>query len=128
MHSPGDEDHGLGDIDPLLVVADQASPSAHPAKGALDDPAARQGLEAFLVAAPTDDLDDEIEIASLVHELEPVVGSIGEEMLHPGPALADAVEDRLRARAVGDIGGGQVHLEPPAIGVACDMLLMGADQ
>ena len=52
-----------------------------------------------------------------------VVCAIGEEMLDPRPALADGIEDRLRAGAVGDVGGRQIdhqavsytHLTLPTI-------------
>ena len=33
----GDEDHGLRDVDALLVITDQSAPSDHPAKGPFDD-------------------------------------------------------------------------------------------
>src|SRR5436190_20887471 len=38
----------------------------------------------------------------------PVIGAIGEQVLHPRPALADAVQDRLGASAVGDVGRRQI--------------------
>src|SRR5262249_44638620 len=82
----GDEDHGVGDVDPLLVVADETSPSDHPAEGALDHPATRQDLEAFLVVGSPDDLDDEVEIGGFVHQFEAVIGDGGGPELHLGPA------------------------------------------
>lgn len=66
-------------------------------------------------------------MAGLVHQLEPVIGPISEEVLHPRPALADAVEDCLRAGAVGDVGRGKVHHEQPTIGVDSDMPLASND-
>jgi hypothetical protein len=64
-----DEDHGLRDVDAFLVVAYEASPSGHLAECALDNPAPGQNLEALLIIGPADDLDDEVEIGGLVHEL-----------------------------------------------------------
>ncbi len=59
-----------------------------------------------------------------VHEAAgSVVGAIGEQMLDPGPALADGIEDRLRPCAVGDIGRGQVDHQEAAIGIDRDMPL-----
>lgn len=84
--SHGDMDHGFGDIEALLVVADQAPSSDHPPEGALDHPAPRQNFEALLPLDPTDDRDDEAEEGGVVHELSPVVGAVGEEMLEPWPA------------------------------------------
>src|SRR5665648_559227 len=63
------------------------------------------------------DLDDEVEIGRLVEQLAAVVCAIGEEMLDLRPALADGIEDRLRAGAVGDVGGRQIDHQEAAIGV-----------
>src|SRR5665213_393283 len=90
----GDQDHGVRDVDALLVVAHETSPARHPAEGAFDDPAAGH-LEPLLVVGPTDDLDHEVEIGGFVHELQPVISAVGEQMPYPGPTLADAVQDRL---------------------------------
>src|SRR5438552_13577628 len=101
--SEGDMDHGFGAVDALFVVAHEAAPSSHPTEGALDNPAARQHLEAWLSVAALDDLDDEVAQGGLVHQLGPIIGTIGEQVLEPGPALSHPVQDHLRARAVGDV-------------------------
>src|SRR5918994_663759 len=105
----GDEEHGVGNVDAALVVAHEPPPASHPSKGALDYPSARKNLEATLAFGSANDLEQEVEIGGLVHELEPVIGCVREQVLHPGPALADGIEDRLSAGRVGDVGGRQVH-------------------
>src|SRR5580704_10566711 len=91
----GDEDHGVRDIDAFFVIAHEASPSCHPSECALDDPAARQYLEAFLIIRPAHDLDDEVEIGGFVHEFEPVICAVSEQMLDPRPTLAQSLQNRL---------------------------------
>lgn len=59
----------------------------------------------------------EADVNGLVHQLPQVVGAIGELVLDPRPALADGVEDHLRAGAVRDIGRRQVDHQQPAVGV-----------
>src|ERR1700727_1825254 len=100
MSDPSDEegaesnvDHGLGDVDALFVVTDEASPAGHPSEGSFNHPSARQDGEAFGSFDATDDLDGELQESGLVHQLCPVIGAVGEEMLYPGPALADRIQD-----------------------------------
>ncbi len=120
-----DKDHGVRDVDALLVVAHEAAPSCHPAEGALDNPAAGRtsDFEALLVVGSADDLYHEVQIDGLVHELQPVIGAVGEQMLHPGPTFADAVQDRLSPGAVGDIGRRQVDHQQPPIRIDGDVAL-----
>lgn len=92
----GEENHGFGDVDALLVVAYEASPAGHPSKASLDHPAPRQNLEAGLGVGAADHLDDKVEEGGLVHQPEPVVGTVGEQVLDPGPALANAVEGTVK--------------------------------
>src|SRR5665213_2936899 len=101
----GDEDHGLGDVDALLVVAHETSPARHPCEGSLDHPASVQYLEARFGVEAANDLDEEALERRLVHELAAVVGPIGEEMLDPGPARSDGVEDHLGPGGVRYVGG-----------------------
>src|SRR5215216_5870727 len=75
-----DVDHGLGDVEAVLVVAHETPPAHEPSEGALDHPTARQHLEAGLLIDAAHDLDDEIEEGGLVHELAAVIGAVCEEM------------------------------------------------
>src|SRR5260221_14643490 len=120
-------DQGLGPVDALLVVPPEPAPPGHPSEGALDDPAAWKDFEAPRGIGPFDDFDGEVEEGGLVHELGAVVGAIGEQMLEPGPALAHAVEDHLRAGAVRDVGGGDVDHQQTTVGVDGDMSLASDD-
>lgn len=78
---------------------------------------------ALLVVAPANDLDDEVQIGGLVHELEAIVRLIGEEMFDPRPALADATEGCLSASTVGNIRRGEVDHQQSAIGIDGDVPL-----
>ena len=57
--SHGDVDHGGGDVDTALVIANEPAPTDHPTESAFDDPATRQDFEALLTVAATDDFDHE---------------------------------------------------------------------
>jgi hypothetical protein len=49
------------------------------------------------------DLDDEVFEFCFVHKLGRVIGAIGKQMLDPGPATADGVQDELGASTVSDV-------------------------
>ncbi len=56
-----DMDDGLGYIETLLEVPDEAAPTHEPTEGSLADPPAWPHLEAGLGVNPAHDLDDEVE-------------------------------------------------------------------
>ena len=64
--SEGDMDHGIGYVDALLVVADEATPPCHPAEGSFDDPSPGKNVEPFGSFDPAHDFDDELQEGGLV--------------------------------------------------------------
>jgi hypothetical protein len=62
QRSERDMDHGFGDVETLLIVADEASPSGHPAEGSFDNPAPGKDIEAFGSFDPAHHFDDELSI------------------------------------------------------------------
>lgn len=116
-------DHGFGDVDALFVVACLASPAGHPAKCALDDPAARKDLETLCAVGTLDDFDHEFEVIGFVHELGSIIGTVSKQMLQPRLAFAHGVEDELGACAIGDICGRQVEHKKPPVGIHRDVAL-----
>lgn len=123
----GDVDYRFGNIEARFAIAHEAPPSRHPAEGALDDLAPRQDLEVGLTLDASNDFDHEVEIGGLAHQVAPVIGTVGEQVLDPGPALADRGQDHLDARAVGDTRWRQIDHEQPAIGVDRDVTVASDD-
>jgi hypothetical protein len=85
------------------------------AQGSIHDPAPWQSLEARIGVDPSHDLYDELLERHLVHEFSAVIGAVGEQMLDPRPALADGVENMLRACGVGNIRCRQIDHEQPSV-------------
>jgi hypothetical protein len=125
--SESDVDHGFGTVDAFLVVTHETPPPRHPSERSLNDPSTRDDLEAHGGVGSLDDLDGEIPEGGLVHELGAVIGSVGEQMLQPRPALAHTVQDHLSPGAVGNVGGRQVDHQKTAIGVDRDVALATHD-
>ena len=125
--SESDVDHGFGTVDALLVIAHETSPSGHPSERALHDPSTRDDLEALGRIGSLHDLDGEIQEGGFVHELGAIIGSIGEQMLQPRPALAHTVQDHLSPGAVGDVGGRQIDHQKTTVGVDRDVALAARD-
>ena len=109
----------------LLVVSDEASPSGHPAESPFDDPASRQYIEPVGCFDSTHNLDGELRESRFVYQLTPVVGTVCEEVLDPGPAFVDRLQDQLR---VGDVRGCQIEHEQAAIGIHSDVALASGDR
>ncbi len=67
-------DQGLGGVEALLVVSNQAAPADHPAESPLHHPAPRKTTKPLWIAAP-DDPDDEVEESRLVHQPRVVIAA-----------------------------------------------------
>ena len=50
------------------------------------------------------DLDDQVEMNGLVHQLQPVVGAVGKQMFGLWPKLSGCVQDHPGAGAVREVG------------------------
>jgi hypothetical protein len=91
----GDMDHGLGDIEALLVVAHEPVPAPEPGEGSLDHQ--RRG-RTWKLGSPSIRRTTSMtkpRKAALFHELGPAVGAVGEQMVDPWPALTDGIADDL---------------------------------
>ena len=125
--------------DGLLEVLGETAVPIEPCQGPLDDPTARQQLEAFSGIGSLDDLDAPLAKAAQ-RSLELVPGpsaalqalrincaAIGEQVSQPREAVDDLGEQQGRAIAVLDVGGVDQGVDQVALGVGQDMALAALD-
>lgn len=108
---------GLEDVDALLVIAHEATPSSEKSNGSLDHPASRQHLEALFSRDPSDDFDDELQERGLVHELGTFICPVSDEIVFPRPALADGIEVAWTVALSEIMDGGQIDHQQAFVGI-----------
>lgn len=123
----GDEDEGFRDIGSLLEIADEASVLDQPGEGPLDDPAARQRLEARQGAWSLDDGQREIGLLLCPIDEFSGVTAIGKYGLHEAPQGARGAQQRLGTVAVLYGGGLDLDREQTTVSVGQDMPLAARD-
>ena len=79
--------HRFGDVETLLIIANEAPPPGHPAEGGFDDPASGQHVEAGFRIGPAHDLEHEILLGCGIHQARSIIGAVSEECLSQGQRL-----------------------------------------
>jgi len=127
-HDGGHVEPCGGALDGSFEVFCEAAVAAEPGEGSLDDPAARQHLEAFCGVGALDDLKRPgADFSEGGGELLAGIGAVGEDMVQPGKAVSDRGEYIGFAVAVLDIGGMDDGADQKAFGVGEDMALPARD-
>lgn len=67
-------------------------------------------MKPFLIGQAPDHRHDEIEKGGLVQQSPAIIDGIAEQVLEPGPALVQGIEDQLGAGRIGKIGRGQATI------------------
>src|SRR4051794_39560760 len=105
-------------------VFGEAPTSSEPCKGALDDPAPGQELEAFDPGRSLDDLDcPRPAVRECVEELFAAINPIGEDMFKLWEAASQALQQRHSAMDVLNVGGMNIGRQQETVGVGNDMSL-----
>lgn len=71
----------------------------------------------------SDDFDGKVEEGSFVEHLSAIVCAIGEQVLDPGLAFAQCINDGLCAGAVGYVRGRDVHHQQPSTAIDRDVAI-----
>lgn len=115
-------------FDGRLPILREPVASSEPSKGALDDPASWQNLEAFRRLGAFDDIQGP---APFPPERSAEFGSgmaaIGEDMAQPGEAMTDGFQKGWRAVPILNVGGVDDHEQHIAQRVGEDMALAALD-
>lgn len=123
----GDADEGLGDVRPLLEVADEASVFDQPAKGALNHPSARQRLKARHGMRSLDDRQREVGLLLRPGDELAGIAAIGEHDFDEVPQTSRSPQHRFGAVPILHAGRLHLHAEQAAIGVGQDVSLAPRD-
>jgi len=124
----GDEKPGDLSEGGSFEVSGEASASAEPGEGALDDPAPGQELEAFDAERLLDDLDaPRPAMGECVDQLLAAIDSIGKDLPQLGKAISDTLQQGHRTMDVLNIGGVNVDGEQKTIGIGDDVPLASID-
>ncbi|RWE76142.1 MAG: hypothetical protein EOS81_35775, partial [Mesorhizobium sp.] len=90
------------DVDASFVLAHEAAPAHEATERCFDRASPGQHLEVGVGVDTVQHFEGEIKENGLVKQLPTIVVAVGEKMLDPWPALADSVEDHLRADVIRD--------------------------
>src|SRR5579872_142643 len=105
-------------------VSGQTTASSKPGKGAFDDPASRQKLEAFDPSRALNDLDGpRPAMGERVDELFSAINAVCEDMSKLGKAIAHPLQQRDRTMDVLDVGGMDVDGKQETISIGDDVPL-----
>ena len=120
----GDEEPGNLCCGCPFEVSGEAAASSEPGKGALDDPAPGQQLEAFDTERPLDDLDlPRPAVRERLDELFAAIDPICKDVVQFGKALSQPLQQRHGAMDILHVGRMDVDSEQKAISVGDNMPL-----
>jgi hypothetical protein len=111
----------------LLEVAHEAAVFDEPGERALDDPAARERLEADQGSGSFDDGERDVGLRPCPGFETTGIAAVPEHGLNKGERRAGGLERELGAVAVLDIGGVDANGEQPPVRVGQDMALATGD-
>jgi hypothetical protein len=105
-----------------LEVSGEAAASAEPGKGAFDNPAPWQELEAFDPERALDDLDcPRAAMGECINELLSPIDPVSKDMSQLGEAVSQSLQQRDCTMDVLNVGGMDVQGQQQAIGIGDDV-------
>ena len=102
----------------------EASAPAEPGEGTLDDPTARQQLEAFDAVRSLDDLDrPRLAVRESFLELLTAINPVGTDMMQLGEAASQPLQQGDSPMNILNVGGMDIDGQQKAVGVGDNMPL-----